>query len=712
MFLFWLITLVAATGNIILGIFAIARNRNSSTNRLFAILALSAAFWATTNFFSLQVTSPDLALLLTRLVMFFVVGQTTSFFLLMHSFPGKNINIKPFKKKLYILFSVITLLMTLTPLLFVSLDLTKSLPPPVPIPGPGLAVFILHALISVVGGLSQLIKKFRSTEGIEKAQWRFLLFATILLFVLVPLTNFLAVVIFQFSDLVFLSPVYTLVFVTLVYYSIAHYRLLDIRPVVARSVAYMLLIVAFASMYSTATFSLSSLFFAEADMSKGFQIFSIITAVILAFTFQPLKRFFDKITDHIFYRDRYETEEVLNRLGKVFVAQSNSFELLDDSLHIITQTLKTKTGHLVVMNEGEIYKIASTAGADSTNITLEQLQSFSDQLSIYDETNYHDAKYEAFHAIDAYVVLRLELQDELIGYLVLGSKQSGTIFTQQDVNLLEILSQELAVAIQNARQYEEIANFGDIMQREVMDATAKLRETNQRLVQLDEAKDEFISMASHQLRTPLTTIKGYLSMLLEGDAGKLSKKQQEFIDMAYVSSQRMVHLISDMLNVSRISTGRLIIEPAEFDLIKTTKDEIGQLRRQAKARDVTLRLHKPKESHIRVNLDENKIRQVMMNFIDNGIYYAPEGKVDVYLETRDDYVEFRVEDNGIGVPKEDQKQLFTKFYRAENARHVRPDGTGLGLYMAKQVIEAQDGEIIFNSEEGKGSTFGFRFKQG
>ncbi|MEX0934223.1 MAG: HAMP domain-containing sensor histidine kinase, partial [Candidatus Saccharimonadales bacterium] len=97
---------------------------------------------------------------------------------------------------------------------------------------------------------------------------------------------------------------------------------------------------------------------------------------------------------------------------------------------------------------------------------------------------------------------------------------------------------------------------------------------------------------------------------------------------------------------------------------------------------------------------------------DNAIYYAPEGKVDVYIESQDNAVEFRVEDNGIGVSKEAQKELFKKFFRAENAKTVRPDGTGLGLYMAKQVIEIQGGEIIFSSEEGKGSVFGFRFNIG
>jgi signal transduction histidine kinase len=216
-------------------------------------------------------------------------------------------------------------------------------------------------------------------------------------------------------------------------------------------------------------------------------------------------------------------------------------------------------------------------------------------------------------------------------------------------------------------------------------------------------------MASHQLRTPLTTIKGYLSMLLEGDAGKLNKSQRQFVDQAFVGSQRMVYLISDMLNVSRISTGKLTIDKKEIDLVDLLQSEIYQLRQQAETREVTLTFHPPEDSHIQFRGDEGKIRQVIMNFVDNAIYYAPKGNVDVYLEKTDGDVEVRVVDDGIGVAEEAQKQLFTKFFRAENARQVRPDGTGLGLYMAKQVIEAQGGEILFESTEGAGSMFGFRF---
>jgi signal transduction histidine kinase len=226
---------------------------------------------------------------------------------------------------------------------------------------------------------------------------------------------------------------------------------------------------------------------------------------------------------------------------------------------------------------------------------------------------------------------------------------------------------------------------------------------------MDETKDEFISMASHQLRTPLTSVKGYLSMVLDGDAGKVSETQQQLLNQAFVSSQRMVYLIADLLNVSRLKTGKFIIDATPTNLADMVESEIAQLTEVAKSRKLTLLYDKPEDFPI-LQLDETKTRQVVMNFVDNAIYYTPAGgTIKIELSTDRSSVYFMVKDNGLGVPKNEQSHLFTKFYRAKNARKARPDGTGLGLFMAKKVISDQGGTILFESIEGKGSTFGFKF---
>ncbi|MEK7153165.1 MAG: HAMP domain-containing sensor histidine kinase, partial [Patescibacteria group bacterium] len=190
---------------------------------------------------------------------------------------------------------------------------------------------------------------------------------------------------------------------------------------------------------------------------------------------------------------------------------------------------------------------------------------------------------------------------------------------------------------------------------------------------------------------------------------KLSPLQRKLLSQAFISSQRMVYLISDLLNVSRLRTGKFIIEPIPTNLATIIKDEVEQLQETAKGRNLELAYEKPEHSPSFM-LDETKLRQVIMNFIDNAIYYTPSGgHITVNLADKPLSIEFTVVDDGIGVPKHEQHHLFTKFFRAHNAKRARPDGTGLGLFMAKKVVIAQGGAVIFKSQEGKGSTFGFSF---
>ena len=297
------------------------------------------------------------------------------------------------------------------------------------------------------------------------------------------------------------------------------------------------------------------------------------------------------------------------------------------------------------------------------------------------------------------------------GYILLGPKKSGNQYSSLDIQVLDTVSKELVIAIQNSLHLEEIEQFNVTLQNKVDEATSKLRHTNEQLKALDEAKDDFISMASHQLRTPLTSVKGYISMILDGDTGKITALQKKMLGQAFFSSQRMVYLISDLLNVSRLKTGKFAIEPKVVNLVDLINEEMIQLLETSKSKDVTLNYLKP--THFPdLYLDEIKTRQVVMNFIDNAIHYTPPGgKVDIILEETPQTIEFRVVDNGIGVPKSEVHHLFTKFYRASNARKTRPDGTGLGLFMAKKVIIAEGGSVLFESKENEGSTFGFTFSK-
>jgi signal transduction histidine kinase len=299
--------------------------------------------------------------------------------------------------------------------------------------------------------------------------------------------------------------------------------------------------------------------------------------------------------------------------------------------------------------------------------------------------------------VSSLYLLKLRARGGLVGVVVVGF--THTVHSHDvDGPFIDRLGEAIGVALDNKILFEENKRVA-----------AQLRRSNAKLKALDAAKDEFISMASHQLRTPLTAIKGYLSMILEGDVGAVKPKQRAMMQQSFDGAQRMVYLISDLLNVSRMQTGKFVIDNQPSNLAEVIVGEIAQLKEQADAKEIKITYQKPQDFPS-LNLDETKIRQVIMNFLDNALYYTPNGgKVDVKLVESPESISFTVVDNGVGVPKSVQHNMFTKFYRADNARKMRPDGTGLGLFMAKKVVVAQGGAIIFNSVEGKGSTFGFSF---
>ncbi|PIU46403.1 hypothetical protein COS93_02660 [bacterium (Candidatus Gribaldobacteria) CG07_land_8_20_14_0_80_33_18] len=226
---------------------------------------------------------------------------------------------------------------------------------------------------------------------------------------------------------------------------------------------------------------------------------------------------------------------------------------------------------------------------------------------------------------------------------------------------------------------------------------------------VEKLKTEFVTISAHQLRTPLSAIKWTIRMLLDGDVGKLTDEQTEFLKKAYQSNERMVNLINDLLNVTRIEEGRYLYNPEELDMIELIEKTIIPLKEIAERKNLKFEFLKPKEKEIKVRVDKEKISLAISNLVDNAINYTKEGKISIQFEydSKDKQVKFSVKDTGIGISEEQQKRLFSKFFRGINAIKAETEGTGLGLFIAKNIIEAHGGRIWFESEEGKGTTFYF-----
>lgn len=246
----------------------------------------------------------------------------------------------------------------------------------------------------------------------------------------------------------------------------------------------------------------------------------------------------------------------------------------------------------------------------------------------------------------------------------------------------------------------------EVHQREKIEKLAiDLEQANKRLKELDQMKSEFLSFASHQLRSPLTAIKGYTSMALEGDFGKMPVKIKETMQVIDTSAQNLVTIVNDFLNISRIEQGRMKYDYSDFDIVKVTEEVVKELRPNVEQKGLNFKFIPSVESAV-VHADLGKIRQVIGNIVDNAIKYTPAGGIEVSLSRTQNKIKIVIKDTGIGIDQSEINNLFSKFTRAKDAFKTNVTGTGLGLYVAKQMMEAQNGHIWVESEgKNKGSTF-------
>lgn len=509
-----------------------------------------------------------------------------------------------------------------------------------------------------------------------------------------------------------LIPVSMFILVVSLSYVIFKHKLFDIQLIIARSIAYVLTVLTISSAYSVFVFVVLGRLFGSSVSQSTQNTANVLLAIAFGFSLPPLKRYFDRVTTNLFYRDAYDAQVFLDEFNKTLVSNIDFHPLLRQSASIIQETIKA---------EYCMFDIYPTAvSARRTVGTLNELPFDKDftsglvqasgtkKLLSTDSLNNTHLKTKLLKANVAIIGHLSSAANNLNqGVIFIGQKKSGNPYNKQDMQVLEIVINELVIAIQNATRLEEIQAFNATLQAKVNQATTELKKANEKLVTLNDTKDDFISMASHQLRTPLTAVKGNISMIMDEDYGKIPKVIREPLGQAFASSERMVGLIADLLNVSRLRTGKFAIQPVPSNLDTVVKSELRQLKESAASHDLTLTYDAPKD-YPTLMLDEIKIRQVIMNFVDNAIYYTPSGgHIKVSLRHTAQQIEFTVVDDGIGVPRDLQRHLFTKFYRAANAQKMRPDGTGIGLFMAKKVIVASGGAVIFKSQEGKGSTFGF-----
>jgi len=433
----------------------------------------------------------------------------------------------------------------------------------------------------------------------------------------------------------------------------------------------------------------------------------LLPTIFVALTFHRVEQFFIRHTQRIFYREAYDVREVLDRLSDALLTEGDIENIMQQSLDILQGALKPSKAYLAVLNtSGVVYKHISLGSEHPAEVVALLNNLSGEQHPLIDRGVKPLSSISKIMAKgDFEILLRLGSQINPVGLLLFGSKQNGAMYTTQDIDLLQISAKNLSVALGNAKKYEQILHFADTMHKEVKHATARLRQANEKLKTLDALKDDFITTASHQLRTPSASVHDALRMLNHPSLNKSDR--DELIQLAEASSEHLVTVVRTMLNMARLQAGHFTVDKSAAELVSLTENVISQVKILAKQKGSRISLIKPDHT-LNMSVDVAKINEALANYIENAVKYSPpDSKIGVSLTETDGKIIFEVTDQGIGVPAEEQKNLFEKFYRAANARQEQPDGNGIGLYVVKSIAEGHGGEAYYRPGESGGSIFGF-----
>jgi signal transduction histidine kinase len=306
---------------------------------------------------------------------------------------------------------------------------------------------------------------------------------------------------------------------------------------------------------------------------------------------------------------------------------------------------------------------------------------------------------QGFLKIKCLLTYPIWVRDEYIGAITFARGEEEAMLSEHQKDLIARIVDTTGIALDNTQLFDDLQT-----------TSKQLQEANSQLKELDALKDEFVSLASHELRTPMTVIKSYLWMMMEGKNGTLTDKQRVYIERAYTSTERLINLVNDMLNVSRIESGRFTLDLKQTDMNKLIEDVVNEMKPRADELGITIETHQSEPQPL-VIIDPDRIKQVIINLIGNSLKFTPKGgKVTISVEMRANRAVVQVSDTGIGIEKADMPKLFRKFGMVGNnyLTKTNTQGTGLGLYLSKSIVELHHGKMLAVSEgKGKGTTFTF-----
>ena len=698
-----------------LGIFVIFKSRKSK-NFSFFIFCFFVAFWSLGYYFWQISTTAAEALFWSRALMASAIFIPVAYLQFVYAL----VEILE-RKKRFIIFSYflffIFFLINFTPY-FVS-----HLEPLLnfkfwPIAGPLYSLFLAVWFFYIIYSTYLLYRKYRTSSGIIRLQIRYVIMGMIIGFAGGSTNYFL----WYRIPIPPVANILVSVYVGAITYAIVRYRLMDIRFVLGRGAIYFFSFVVVVS---------SALGLISLNEQSGQPLSASASgALIIIFSillFQLSFKFFEKLASRYFFYTFYSYQTVLTELGEKLTRVLDLDKLSFLIVNTLIKTMKLDRTVILLKEEGNgDYQIQKNIGFKEENgislvknnflttyLEKNQKPVVYEELSLIIKDTYQGEDKERLEElrnnmkkIEAALCLPLLMENKIIGMIVLGSKISGEPYSTQDINLLTALANQASISLQNAKLYDQVHDLSENLQEKVDEQIQELRKAYEELKKLDQAKSEFISIASHQLRTPLTTIKGYISMILEKSYGQMSRKIKKPLENINVSNERLIKLVNDLLSVSRIEAGKIELDLAKVSIEKTIAEVIDELAIIAEKKKIYLKFKKAGKPLPEITADKDKIRQVIINLIDNAIRYTNQGGITAVCRAEKGKCKIEITDTGEGMTEEEISKLFESFSRGKAGPRFWTEGAGLGLYIAKKFVEMHQGRIWAKSAgKNKGSTF-------
>jgi nitrogen-specific signal transduction histidine kinase len=690
--IYLIIASIIASAMLVFGFLGFDKNRSSATNRLFFLTAASLAVWCMVNFLESQFTSFDLDLIFFKLD--FLLSPLVVYFIFIFSlnFPESN-------RK----FNRYSILFSLPALLISALSFGDNFIINVKLFGNHMIYdygryFWLYAAIIIAyifsAAICQLALNLRQT-GWRKLQTRYLLVGFVLTSAVIIIfdlayRNQTPMIIYRIVNF---SPV---ILVSFVFFALSR-RYLSEFKIVLRSIAIFILILSVITLF---IYGLAN-YFLRNIIQVPYPWNYLIPSFIVTLGFVPCKNFIEALIDKLFFNKQYKFSELVEKIEKsIYMAGLDLNLALRDVNSIITSALRVDRGLILVLESDSSFRQPVTGDGNGlcwkkNHPIIAYLNAYPRQVVARDDLSRGvyigqlppEAAQKIGRALDKdrlSLVIPICLKDKLIGVYLLGQKSSRNPFTKEDFKVLRHTARETSFIIDNAKTYGE-------------------------LKRLDEAKSNFISVVSRQFKTPVTVSRGNLAICLDKDAPKTERT--EAMKSAFDGIVSLSRQLDQLLLVLEIEEKDILLKKSVLDIPRLLEEVAANNKVNLKNKKIALKMDIPKSLPL-VRGDESKIRKVLDILLVNAINYSLSGgEVEISVKKKMVNKKYRlivsVSDGGIGVKDENREDVFKKFYRGPEAVLMSPNGFGLGLFIAKRIIDAHGGEIGFDGRPKRGTVFSF-----